>query len=445
MAPTRAPRARQARGRLATLALLLVAGCTGGNGPPLAEADPTLPGQTSATPATSGPVAAFPGFDLAIRDGTFWDFVYDYSHSSFAQGSGGSTSTASGSFRVILGDESTIAGITAYRLHVLFTEGDEPPFDVTRWQYLAVDGNRLLGSEDGATLQVVFDAETGTQPGGGFFASFAASELLVASAGRLSNDYLDQEAVVLSASFEEARCEYFESVGTVCAGDRDTSRHERDYFQPGVGPLGYYYSFSFSDCGGGFCSGSSTTTNVALSSYSLEGEGPYVAVEEPTVTTDGYRVVVDDTATIAVEVPAGWVDTVTEPVTDAASAALMPTIMAAPALDGFSGSFAGPGLVFQGLPVSGEPPEDFETLLAEVAAADAAVCSTAYIEFYEEPGFRGGQQVLVNCGGMGTGLEWIVGYLEGRTDFLVVAGFQWVTDTDFAHRDRVVSSLRYAD
>ncbi len=209
--------------------------------------------------------------------------------------------------------------------------------------------------------------------------------------------------------------------------------------------MGYYYSFSFSDCGGGFCSGSSTTTNVALTSYSLEGEGPYVAAEEPTVTTDGYRVVVDDTGTIAVEVPAGWVDMVTEPVADATSGALMPTIMAAPALDGFSGSFAGPGVVFQGLPVSGEPPENFERLLAEIAAADAAVCSTAYIEYYEEPGFRGGRQVLVNCAGMGTGLEWIVGYLEGRTDFLIVAGFQWVTDADLAHRDRVVSSLRYAD
>jgi hypothetical protein len=77
--------------------------------------------------------------------------------------------------------------------------------------------------------------------------------------------------VAVSQSASEEQCEYFPGVGTIC-GDSSYSWTEKEYYKEGTGPIGYYYYNSFSDCGGGFCSGATWTHNVGLIVSSLRGD-----------------------------------------------------------------------------------------------------------------------------------------------------------------------------
>jgi hypothetical protein len=265
---------------LSMFALALASACGGGDktsAPGSAGAAGARPGGNAeggagngapASAGSSGEAAQpvlFDGFDFALQEGDFWEYGWTTDSSSYAQGSDGSSSTSTGTLRITLGPPSSIGDVTAYAI-----EYSGSGF-VPRWTHLAVSDNRLLVSNDGETFAVLFDAR-GTWPGSGFFATFSADILYTATEGTLTNEYYDGPALVVQQSNESGQCEYFSDVGTICGSDTQESFDEREFYLEGVGPVGYSYSSSYSSCGGGFCSGSSTSHELGLVASSLRGD-----------------------------------------------------------------------------------------------------------------------------------------------------------------------------
>lgn len=230
------------------------------------------PDNTSNTDITSGDNTTpnISGFEFPLEEGDFWEFGWDKTVSSFAQGSGGSTSSSSGKFRLTLGPVINVGGVSLYEtLYSGNPAGWPESFTIPRWKYVGIDGSKVYGSVDGATLEVVFDAETGTWSGGGFFTEWPSS-LIVAEPGSISNDYImDSNILRVGTSSSQSQCETIAGV-TIC-GDESFTHTEYEYFKPGVGPVGYRYLNSFSSDGGGFSSGSSTERNLGLIGSSLAG------------------------------------------------------------------------------------------------------------------------------------------------------------------------------
>lgn len=400
------------------------------------EPDPTDPGGD----AGEGQTTARSGFDIVLQDGTWWEYGFSRSEQSFAQRSGAHRSDSSGRFLVSLGASRVIDGVSVHTVQVVPTTGDVPDFEVTRWRFMGVDDGDLVGSTDGSHLDTIFGATAEFQAGGGFFAEFGPDELLTAAAGRLVNEFVEAEAVVLGASSEEGRCEYFASVGNICTGERDSSLAVLDYFETGIGPLGHSYSFAFEDCGGGFCSGSSEQISIGLVDHSLVGDRP-PAVDPPAApaTATGFVALADDTTTITVDVPAGWIDATTRPVFDGETGAELPTIAAAPSLDGFLGSYAGSGVLFQAIPTPA--PDDLIAALDTVTAADATACTTGATEQFSGPDHRLARRVLLDCDGADADLVWIVGELDS-SDWTVIVVIQLASEADQAYLEPIITSLR---
>jgi len=142
-----------------------------------------------------------------------------------------------------------------------------------RWKYIAFDNGRLVGSIDGATLSVVFDAQRGSWPGGGFFADFPATLLVDTQRQVLDTG---ESVIAASRSSSQQRCEYFPGYGSVCGGEESHDLTEVEYFREGVGPYGYTYSHSYSYSGGGFWSGGNKERAVRLVEYALDGTPPTI-------------------------------------------------------------------------------------------------------------------------------------------------------------------------
>jgi hypothetical protein len=107
---------------------------------------------------------------------------------------------------------------------------------------------------------------------GGVFSSLPAGNLIVAHTGTISsyNNYVSGTAVVAERSSSQSQCQYFPGVGTIC-GDSSYDYNEEEYYRSGIGPVGYHYYNTFSDCGGGFCSGATWRHNAGLSASSFTG------------------------------------------------------------------------------------------------------------------------------------------------------------------------------
>ena len=212
------------------LGLMTIVG-TGGGGGGGGTSVSTDTGDTDQTDTDTGegettpPV--FSGFDFTLSEGDFWEFQWDYYKNSWAQGSSGCTTRDSGTFRVTLGSTEEIDGVTAYEVQVTGKSGLSDKDFAPRWKYFAVNDNQILGSEDGTTLAILFDAQNGAWPGAGFFTTLSSSVLLTAKDGQISNDYITEPCVVVSQSASESQCEYFPGVGTIC-GDSSYSWTEKE-------------------------------------------------------------------------------------------------------------------------------------------------------------------------------------------------------------------------
>jgi hypothetical protein len=435
-----------------------IASCGGGDSSerPVGSDDPpaaTDDGIAGAEQPGGRSAPMFPGFDLVLQDGGWWEFARHRASTSFAQGSGGSSSSSTGRFLVQLGARTDVAGVTVHPVTVTALEGD-PPGEITRWRYLGMAEGVVVGSTDGTTVAPVFDPRGDVQAGGGFFVEFASDELTAArtASARFPSDvlealppspYIDIEAVELTDSFSEGRCEYFPDVGNICTGERDQTLTIREYLLPGVGPLGLSRQSSFSDCGGGFCSGSTDTRAIVLLDHSLDASRPAPTPVTTTSTTEAppparpddtaeYVSVTDDTASMRADVPAAWVQVRTGQVI-AADGTIWPTIVAAPDLAGFEGSYDGPGLMIQIGP-EGLLIDDLTTWFDDLTAGDVAMCTLAARE--SSPGLE--TLTLTDCGGQRTVLSWVGGHFAQRTYWWVV---QAVDERDAAHLERFLDSL----
>ncbi len=228
-------------------------------------------GAEVARPPPAGPV--FSGFDFSLATGNFWEYRWDYYENSWAQGSTPSTTNDKGRFWVVLGSPTTIQGITAYAVKLYGKSRNTDRSFSPRWKYIAMTNNEILGSTDGTTLTSIFDAQTGQWPGGGFFSTLPGSTLILAQNGTIStyNTYISGTAIVAGRSASQSQCQYFPGVGTIC-GDSSYNYTENEYYRPNVGPVAYYYYNTFSDCGGGFCSGATWRHNAGLTASSRNGQ-----------------------------------------------------------------------------------------------------------------------------------------------------------------------------
>lgn len=264
-----------------SIVYLLLAACGGGGGgdgggdtsgtqPPPNQPPPNQP-PPDQPPPDPPPTAAIGGFDFDFEQGDFWEYQWDYYESSFAMGSGGSSKTRRGRFRVTLGESVLIQGIEAFEVLVSGRNKVENEEFAPRWRYLAISDNNILGGESAASLETIFDAQTGNWAGGGFFAALPAQTLIEATEGSINNDYIEDACLVVEQSSSQDKCENFPGVGLIC-GDESYSHREREYYKAEVGPIGYYYYRAFEDCGGGFCSGGSWEYNVGLVHSSMLGD-----------------------------------------------------------------------------------------------------------------------------------------------------------------------------
>lgn len=210
---------------------------------------------------------ALEGFDFTLETGDFWEFGWDARTSSYSQGSGGQSSERSGVFRVTLGEPVTVEGV---EIHTIELTGNGLDAFVPRWQYLGMDGDRLLGSATGSTVEVIFDADTGYWAGGGFFAPVPEDALVVAEPSRIDNAYLSESAIAVGRSTSQQQCEVI--AGQRLCGDEAFDREEFEFYQAGIGPVGYRYMNAYSSSGGGFSSGSSEEYDVGLVASSLRGD-----------------------------------------------------------------------------------------------------------------------------------------------------------------------------
>lgn len=222
---------------------------------------------TAPAPAAAPRIA---GFAPALAEGTSWTFAWTENESSFVQGSGASQTSRSGTFTVTLGAPRAIEGVRAFPVAVAGEARADGRDLAPRWRHLAVDGARLLGSEDGATLRVLFDAATGEWAGGGFFAAYADDARVAAQAATAKNEYLDTSGYAVTRSTQSGGCVYDRTLGNICGGDAETSFRDRESWKPGVGPLAYEMRSTRTDSGGGFYTSFSTEIHVGLVATTLE-------------------------------------------------------------------------------------------------------------------------------------------------------------------------------
>lgn len=130
---------------------------------------------------------------------------------------------------------------------------------------MALEDSRILVSENGVSLVVLFDGQEGEWPGSGFFTTrFKAKDLYE---GKVSG-----RDVVVSASSRQGGCKYYRTVGQVCPGGTSTDSTEREVYRPGIGPVEYSFRFSFSTGSGSTSFSSSTSEKVELVASSLRGD-----------------------------------------------------------------------------------------------------------------------------------------------------------------------------
>ena len=218
------------------------------------------------------PTPSIAGFNFSLHQGDYWDYAWDRYYSEVYSG-GGSSGTATGVFRITVGEPSLIGNITAFPL---ISTGNNRDFVTPRWTHIAMDNNKIMLSSDGVEFKTAFDANTGFVVGFGFFEVLSDKNLFEITAESITNDYITatDSVYALSDSAGASRCEYFPEYGTICGTDEiaDYSIDRREYYQANIGPIGYSYDYSFST-GGTFDSYHTTTRiNIGLLASSLRGD-----------------------------------------------------------------------------------------------------------------------------------------------------------------------------
>lgn len=249
-------------------------------------ATPSRPTETPVPSPTPEPVLKHPDLVLDLKQGDFWEFRWEYTDQSCAQGSGCSTGEESGSYRVSLGEPRTISDIEMFAVEVSGSRrADDGSVDLgTNWKFIGSSGTQIVAS-DGFSVVTIFDALDGEWVGGGFFSRFSNSETHATSLSTVQSQPFASWPGVQGGSLisvvrsdSETLCEIIEG-RRICPRDESFSISESQFYQNGVGPMGYSYRLSASFSGGGFFSSSSSEETVALVASSLRGD---VIVPTPT-------------------------------------------------------------------------------------------------------------------------------------------------------------------
>lgn len=258
--------------------LLLFSSCGGGGGGSGGGAGSPPAGDDTGGEATGPP--KFSGFNFSLKEGDFWEFLWDYELKSTTSG-GTTTTTDRGRFFVTLGAPKVINNITAYEVKITGRgqSSESLEFSAPRWKYIAVANNQILGSEDGMSLSVIFDGRTGRWPGSGYFTTFDAAVLFEAGVGSISNAYINEAAVKVEASASKDQCEFFPGIGTICGSDDPFSVTKQEFYKEGIGPIGYLREISQS-FGGSFPQAVTIKENIGMVAASLRGDALGLDLEE---------------------------------------------------------------------------------------------------------------------------------------------------------------------
>ncbi len=227
-------------------------GCTKTDNEPVTAAASSTAAKTTAATSTAvktttTPAPKYPGLNLSLTRGTWWQYIYN-----------------GGAFQITLGDTVNIGGVEAYKINITGDAGGLAP----RWKYLAAKNCQLLGSVDGQSLQVIYDGQKGTWDGGGFFTTFPNSDKMGLSETTLSKTanwglFPDNtQAYVTGKSKNDPSNTVIE--GYEFHQDTSYSSSESEYYLNGVGPIGYSFYESSYVSGGTFDLGASSSNSLEL-------------------------------------------------------------------------------------------------------------------------------------------------------------------------------------
>ncbi len=258
------------------LTVVPMASCQGsgsgaGNTPDLQKARSTKLAEV--VPPKSSP--EFSGFDFNFSENTYWKYSWTYQRISAAQGSGPSAEVDTGNFTVRLGPPTKIEGVTTYKVLVTGDSSDPNHDYAPRWQYLAIDDGRILGSMDRTSLEVIFDANRDEWLGGGFFSVFSPENAVEASRGSVDNEFIQTSAVCVQRSSNQTACITVEGQ-TVCANDTSYDLIETEHYKGGIGPIGYDFYLGSSSSGGGFQSSVTYERHLGLVDTSLKADDGFI-------------------------------------------------------------------------------------------------------------------------------------------------------------------------
>ncbi|MDP6823104.1 MAG: hypothetical protein QF554_07400 [Dehalococcoidia bacterium] len=235
---------------------------------------------TSDAADTPTPQPEFSGYSLDLSEGDFWEYRWSYVDGACIRFSC-SSDKDDGVFQVTLGGQREIEGVPVYALQVtgksaVDISGENREF-APRWDYLGVDGDRLVVS-NGSRLTTLFDAGTGKWAGSGYFTTrFNEKELVSAGTSSLSSglEIAGWPGVAPGAwqyvgrSDSQSQCEIIAGE-RICPNEDTFSYTENEYYRAGIGPVAYQFrnSVSFDGMENTF----STTEWVALVASSLRGD-----------------------------------------------------------------------------------------------------------------------------------------------------------------------------
>jgi N-acetylneuraminic acid mutarotase len=192
-------------------------------------------------------------------------------------------SVKGGYFRITLGSPITVQGVQLFEL-LMSGDHDDGDWDYTpRWRYLGIDQSKIVGSQDGQMVEVVFDAMNGEWTGGGFWADYTSETQVSASAGTLDNEFITTDALRVQRSAGQDFCETIAGQ-TICPNDQAWTFSESEYYKGGIGPIGLYSYSAYSFNGGGYFDSFSHLRHVGLVASSLPGAAGVVPTSPPWTT-----------------------------------------------------------------------------------------------------------------------------------------------------------------
>lgn len=201
-----------------------------------------------------------PGVDLGLKldQGDFWELYWFNDTTTFSQGSGASSNSDFGIFRVTLDAPVMTVGLEAYPLIV---DGDAGPY-LPRWTHVALDADgSLLGSTDGVNFELVFDITSGEWNGGGFFHDFEDDPVTIDPA-TLVGEYNTVSALRLGYNASDGGCETI--LGFTLCDDTSTTFSFYEYHKEGIGPVGFRQDTTYSSSGGNFFTSTTIKNTVEL-------------------------------------------------------------------------------------------------------------------------------------------------------------------------------------